>query len=158
MAPDPEARLRIAYWLLVPAPLIFAGRAAAQLAGTDLPGFLFAIAGILSGLGMVVAIWAMWKGPDQWRTVAAVAVALLGHYVVSRFVDADLGGAMVYLGTGFVAGLRVRWGQYAGMLAGAGALLRGETNIWFSHSLLIVGAVAIAAALVVGARGPQSKA
>ncbi len=113
----------------------------------DVPGFMLAIVGILSGLGMLTALWATWKGPDQWKTVAAVTVALLGHYVVNRFVDPDLGGAMVYLGTGFIAGLRIRFGQYAGMLAGAGALLRGEANVALSSGLLIVGALGIAIAL-----------
>lgn len=145
---DPERRLQIAFGLLVPALVAFSVRAALQLAGEDVPGVVLALVGIASGAGMLLAVATLWPTVDRWRALAAVAVALLGHYVVADFIDHDLGGAMVYLGTGFLASLRVRWAQMMGLLAGVGALLRGEVAMGVSHGMLMAGALGIAAALI----------
>lgn len=151
---DAETRLRTAYALLVPAPVVFSIRAAFQMAGSDLHWAFLAMVGVLSGAGMLLALAALWKTDERTRALAAVAIALLGHYVVNRFIDPDLGGAMVYLGTGFLASLRIKWAQYAALVAGVGALFRGEVPMAVSHPVLIIGALAIAAALVLAAKGP----
>lgn len=144
--------------MLIPALILFSVRAGLQIAeATDLPGWSMAIVGVLSGLGMVTLVAVNWDTPDKWRTILAVAVALLGHYVVREWVDADLGGAMVYLGTGFLVSLKVRWAQFAGMIAGVGALLRGEVDVMTSHLMLIIGAVALSVAAGLAAFHDQAE-
>ncbi len=145
--PRPDLLRRIGHALLIPALILFSVRAGLQIAeAADLPGWSLAVVGVLSGLGMVVLVAVNWDTPDKWRTLIAVGVALLGHYFVRDFVGPNLGGAMVYLGTGFLVSLKVRWAQFAGMIAGVGAILRGEVDVMTSHLMLIVGAVALSVA------------
>ena len=92
-----------------------------------------------------------WNTADRLKLVVAVLVAMLGHYVVADFVDADLGAAMVYLGTGFAISLTVAGAAYAGMLAGAGAILRAESDI-LGPILLMVGALLLAATALMAAQ------
>lgn len=153
--PRPDLLRRIYHALLIPALVVFSIRAGLQIAGDDLSGWPLAVVGILSGAGMALAVMVNWKTPDSWRTVAAVAVALLGHYVVSDFVGPDLGGAMVYLGTGFLVSLKVRWAQFGGMIAGIGALFRSEAE--FGQFLLIAGAISIAVAAGLAAFHQQAE-
>ncbi len=132
-------------------------RAGLAIGGTtDVPGWSMAVVGILSGLGMLTLTLVNWDTPDRWRTVGAVAVALTGHYVVATLWSGDLGGAMVYLGTGFLVSMQVRWAQFAGMVAGVGAILRAPTDI-AGHYLLIVGAVSLAAAAGIAAFRPSAE-
>lgn len=156
--PRPDLLRRMGHALLIPALILFSVRAGLQIAeAADLPGWSMAVVGVLSGLGMVVLVAVNWDTSDKWRTLLAVAVALLGHYVVRTWVDADLGGAMVYLGTGFLVSLKVRWAQFAGMIAGVGALLRGEVDVMTSHLMLIIGAVALSVAAGLAAFHKQAE-
>lgn len=154
--PRPDLLRRIAHALLIPALIVFSIRAGLQIAGDDLSGWPLAVVGIMSGAAMLLLVVVNWKTPDNWRTVAAVAVALIGHYVVADLVNSDLGGAMVYLGTGFLVSLKVRWAQFAGMIAGVGALLRSEGE--FGQFLLIAGAVGLAVGAGLAAFHKQAEA
>jgi len=64
---------------------------------------------------------------------------------------------MVYLGTGFLVSLKVRWASFAGMIAGVGALLRGQSDGMTGQFLLIVGAVSIAVAAGLAAFHKQAE-
>jgi hypothetical protein len=144
--PNPILVRRVSLVMLMPALIVFSARAALEINGTaGPPGWMLAIVGILSGLAMLGFVVANWATPDKWRTVAAVSVALVGHYVVSNLFSPDLGGAMVYLGTGFLVSLHLRWAQFAGMIAGIGALFRHQTAS-SGQFLLIVGALGLAIA------------
>lgn len=154
---DRRGRFSLGLWLLAPAPFVFALRSVLELAGVHpngVPAVLPAtiLAGVLSGLGMLILLWATYRTPDFVKILVAFAVAFSGHYVVDRLVDADLGAAMVYLGTGFAGSLRIRWAAYAGIAAGAGALLRGSEAADVGLGLLAVAATALGVLLVLGAR------
>lgn len=149
---------RIAYGLLVPAPMVFAGRAILEVAGgPHMPGFALAIVGILSGAGMLSLLVALRGRPTFPRALLAVAVALAGHYIVARFVDPDLGGALVYLGTSMAAALRRPLAIYAGLVAATGALLRSTQAATAGHIILAVGALGLAAFLVLATLAPPAK-
>ncbi|MGB0651928.1 MAG: hypothetical protein ACPGQL_01905 [Thermoplasmatota archaeon] len=117
--------------LLAPAPLIFAIRSLLEVAGRDPAaiaglGPATGVSGALSLVGLGLLVAATWATAQRRDTLAGVVVVLLGHFVVSRVVDGDLGPAMVYLGTGLVASGAVGGRAWmAGSLAAAGALLRG---------------------------------
>lgn len=142
--------IRLGYGLLIPASLIFGIKALLLVfgAGERIPGFAFAVAGILSGLGMVALLFGYAKSKHFVQAAVAVLVALTGHWIVSRFVSEDLGGAMVYLGTGFAASIRTPWAASMGVMAGLGAILRSQPQLGPLPQILIaVGALGTAAAL-----------
>jgi hypothetical protein len=145
--------------LLAPAPLAFAARAGSMLAdGGDLPSWLFAVVGGLAGVGFLVLIASLRGTPDFVRAIIAAGVAMTGHTLVARFVDADLGAAMVYLGIGFAGSLHVRSCAYAGLIAGTGAILRGTEARTLGLLFVLLGGALLAGLLTWGVARTQRAA
>lgn len=142
---------RYGYGLLVPASLIFGVKALLLLFGMDgvIPGFAFAIAGILSGIGMVLLIFGFVGTPYLVQIVSSVIIAFTGHWIVSRVYSENLGGAMVYLGTAFAASVRTPWAAAMGVIAGLGAILRNQPSLGaFPYAMIAIGALGTAIALL----------
>lgn len=142
--------IRLGFGLLIPASLIFGVRALLLVMGSSrtIPGISFAIAGILSGLGMVALLFGYVRTSNFMQVAVAAIVAFSGHWLVGPLVNSNLGAAMVYLGTGFVASIRTPWAASMGVLAGLGAILRSQPQLGaFPQVLIAVGALGTAAAL-----------
>jgi hypothetical protein len=141
---------RLGFGLLIPASLIFGVRALLLVVGSSrtIPGFAFALAGILSGLGMIALLFGYIRTKHFTQVAVAAIVAFSGHWLVKPLLSDDLGAAMVYLGTGFVASIRTPWAAGMGATAGLGAILRSQPQLGaFPNVLIAVGALGIAAAL-----------
>jgi hypothetical protein len=145
--------------LLAAAPLVFAVRAGLEIAARpDLPAWLFAIVGAAAGAGFIALIFAGRGTPDFVRAIIAAGVAMTGHTLVARFVDADLGAAMVYLGIGFAGSLHVRSCAYAGLIAGTGAILRGTEARTLGLLFVLLGGALLAGLLTWGVARTQRAA
>lgn len=136
----------------MPAPLLFSARAALAVADREPGAYLgptLAVGGTLSLAGLILLIVATWRTPRRVHAVAAAAVALLGHYLLSLLHD-NLGAAATYVGTGMAGTLAAPRPLWAGITTGAGAVLRAAGTA--GDALVAVGAAWLAVELALSAR------
>ncbi len=130
---------RVGAALLAPAPLVFAIRSVMHAMFLDpaaVPGLgpLTGLTGVLSLVGVGVLLW-----EDRSGAVPGASVVLAGHFVVSPYVEADLGAGLVYLGTAMLLASRAPRIVLAGTLALVGAIARGGPE-QLGHALVAGGA------------------
>lgn len=129
--------------LLAPGAVIFALRAALEVAGRDpsaVPGLgpLTGLGGALSLAGLVFVVWALGAA-----AVAGAACVLAGHFWLAPL---DLGAGLVYLGTGLLVARVAPTAAAAGSVALLGTLTREATVA--GHGLVAVGAAWLAVELI----------